>query len=68
LAKEFIAEQIAPNHIIILSGYIAQTALIRKTIISLNNPDLEQVVVSTVDVYQGELSIATDKTVTDLGP
>ena len=55
--------------IAILSGYVAQTALIRKAIASLNDTQLDQVAVSTIYAYQGEensvviLIIATDKTI-----
>jgi hypothetical protein len=67
LAKNFISEDIAPNRIIILSAYIVQTVLIRKTITSLDDADLERVTISTVNAYQDSENsvviflIATDK-------
>jgi hypothetical protein len=51
--KKFISEDIAPSRIIILSAYIAQTVLIRKTIILFEDADLERVIISIVDAYQG---------------
>jgi hypothetical protein len=56
LAARFIHQKILPEDINILSGYTAQTALIKKMIALMGREKLSQVTVSTIDAYQGEES------------